>query len=74
VQIGSYSEKEIAEQSAKKLQAKGYDTYVLSREVNGRVWHQVRVGRLASKEEARNLQEALEAAEGLKQTIVARSP
>jgi cell division septation protein DedD len=73
VQIGSYPEKEVAEQSAKKLRDKGYDTYILSGTVNGRLWHKVRVGHLASREEAKKLQESLNAAEGITQTMVASS-
>ena len=73
VQIGSYPEKEIADQFAKKLRDKGYDTYILSGTVDGRLWHKVRVGHLASREEAKKLQESLNAAEGVTQTMVARS-
>jgi hypothetical protein len=47
VQIASYPEKKIADESAKKMKDRGYDAYVVSAKVGGQAWHQVRIGQLA---------------------------
>ena len=70
VQAGSYSQEKDAEKFAKILRAKGYDAYVVVTKVKGKVWRQVRIGRLASKAEANRLQETLKTSEKLKQSFV----
>jgi cell division septation protein DedD len=59
VQVNAYAEKRDAESLVKKLTDKGYDAYVVSTNIKGRTWYRVRVGRLATRQEARNLQQTL---------------
>ena len=71
VQVGSYPEKKIAEQSAKKLRDKGYDTYIVTGKIKGQDWHRVRVGHKTSRAEAEKLRETLRSKENLIHAIVA---
>ncbi len=59
VQVNAYAEKRDAKRLVKKLTGKGYDAYVVSTNIKGRIWYRVRVGRLATRQEARNLQRTL---------------
>lgn len=59
VQVNAYTERGEAESLVKKLTDKGYDAYVVSTNIKGRIWYRVRVGRLATRQEARNLQQTL---------------
>ena len=72
VQIGSFPDKKRAEQSAKKLRDKGYDTYIVTGMIKGQERHRVRVGHLTSREEAVKLRETLRSKENFVQAIVAR--
>jgi cell division protein FtsN len=70
IQVGSYSVEKQAEALAKELKHKGYESYVAVAEVRGKKWYRVRVGHLASKEEAERLQKKLIGMEGFKQALV----
>jgi len=72
VQVGSYPERKAADGIAKKLSDKGYDTFVVAADIQGKKSHRVRVGRLASRAEAEKLQRVLRDKESLPRTIVAR--
>jgi len=72
VQVGSYAKEQEARNLVRQLKNKGYDSYVDAADVQGKRWHRVRVGRLASRTEAEKLQKTLREAEGLKRTILAR--
>lgn len=72
VQVGSYPERKTAEKIAKKLAVNGYDAFVLAADIQGKKYHRVRVGRLASRAEAEVLQRALRDKENLPRTIIAR--
>jgi hypothetical protein len=72
VQIGSYPDKKRAEQSAKNLRDKGYDTYIITSMIKGQERHRVHVGHLSSREEAVKLRETLRSKENFLQAIVAR--
>jgi DedD protein len=70
VQVGSYPVKKDAEALAKRLKDKRYDSYVVAAEVRGKRWYRVRVGHLASKEEAVRLQKKLIGIEEFKEALV----
>jgi cell division septation protein DedD len=72
VQVGSFPGHDSAESYAKKLAQKGYFAYVLEADVNGKKYYRVRVGRMASREEAVALQRVLNQKENLPRTIVAK--
>jgi len=71
VQIASFVTDKEAQALANKLKGKGYDANVASAEVGGRTWYRVEVGRLASRNEARELQKNLQATEKIEQSIIA---
>ena len=59
VQVGAFADERDAKSLAKKLVDKGYEPYVSSADIRGRTWYRVRVGRLATQDEAKKLQETL---------------
>jgi cell division septation protein DedD len=67
----SYPDKKSAEQSAKNLRNKVYDTYIVTSMIKGHERHRVCVGHLTSREEAVKLRETLRSKENLVQAIVA---
>lgn len=69
VQVNAYPQEKDAKSLAKKLKDKGYDAYVVSTEIKGKTWYRVRVGRLATREEAQQLQEALKKKENFTKSI-----
>jgi cell division protein FtsN len=70
VQVASFVTDKEAQTLANKLKVKGYDANVASAEVSGKTWYRVEVGRLASRNEARELQKSLQATEKIEQTII----
>jgi cell division septation protein DedD len=70
--LGSYAEKKVAANLAKKLMDKGYDAYVTTVTVKGRELHRVRVGHLQQRAEAEKLRETLRTAEKLERGVVSR--
>lgn len=52
IQVGSFTESADARSLAGRLADKGYRTYVVSGDVNGRTYYRVRFGRFRSREEA----------------------
>ena len=72
VQLGSYAEKKVAANLAKKLKDKGYDAYVTAVTLKGRELHRVRVGHLQQRAEAEKLRETLRTAEKLERGVVSR--
>ena len=69
VQVNAYGNEKDAKALAKKLKDKGYDAYVTFTTIKGRPWHHVRVGRLATREQAQALQETLKQKESLSNSI-----
>lgn len=59
VQVNAYLDEEDAQSLVKQLKDKNYDAYVVSTNIKGRTWYRVRVGRLATQQEAKNLQQTL---------------
>jgi general secretion pathway protein D len=70
VQVASFAQEKDAESLANHLREKGYETYVMLTEVASKAWYRVRVGRLAKREEALELQQKLKALEGFEQSVV----
>lgn len=69
VQVNAYPHEQDAKDLAKKLKDKGYDAYVVSTEIKGITWYRVRVGRLATREEAQELQDLLKRKENFTKSI-----
>lgn len=59
VQVNAYPHGRDAKNLVKKLKNKGYPAYVVPITIRGRTWHRVRVGRLATREQAEKLQKTL---------------
>lgn len=55
IQVGAFSEKARADRLAQGLKAKGYDAYIMTITIEGRRFHRVRVGRLATEAQAQEL-------------------
>jgi cell division septation protein DedD len=64
VQIAAEPTKDIADTLVQRLNAKGYDGYVVSAAVNGRTYYRVRVGQFDSRERAESLRQSLARQEG----------
>ncbi len=61
VQVGAFTEKEVAENLSRKLRKKGYPSYTMDKTLPGRgVWHRVRVGNYESRKEAERVADMLE--------------
>lgn len=69
VQVNAFPNERDAKSLAKKLKDKGYDSYVVSTSVKGKSWYRVRVGRFATRGEAKELQETLMAKENFNKAI-----
>jgi cell division septation protein DedD len=69
VQVKSSPDKIFAERWVAQLKGKGYDAFVVEAEVNGKTWHRIHVGRLATRQEAESLRSTLESKEKLSGTF-----
>ena len=69
VQVNAFPHERDATNLAKKLADKGYDAYVVPTSVKGKTWYRVRVGRLATREEAKELQGDLQTKEKFTNSI-----
>jgi cell division septation protein DedD len=65
VQVKSSPDKKYADTWADRLQAKGYDAFVVEGDVKGQTWYRVRVGHFAARQEAEALRTTLESQEAL---------
>lgn len=72
VQVNAFPNERDAKSLAKRLKEKGYDAYVASSRVKGRTWYRVRVGRLGTEAEAKELRETLKAKESFAKAITVR--
>jgi cell division septation protein DedD len=72
VQVGAFPGLGEAARLVENLRKKNYDAHVVKSVINGREWHQVRVGRLTSRVEAQQLQEVLKGKEGFRQSLVTK--
>jgi cell division septation protein DedD len=69
VQVNAFPNEKDAMSLTKKLADKGYDAYMVSADIRGRTWYRVRVGRLASRDEAKGLLETLKTKEKFTKAI-----
>jgi TolA-binding protein len=65
VQVGAFSERARADRLVKRLKGKGYNSYIMIITIEGRRFHRVRVGRLATEAEAQELARKLKKEENL---------
>jgi len=73
VQVNAFPDEKAATRLVERLREKGYDAYVAVVNIKGQTWHRVRVGHLATREEAKELQEDLQNNEKfIKANIVSR--
>jgi Flp pilus assembly secretin CpaC len=70
IQVASMDRKQDAEALASTLRTKGYDAYVVTGDVSGKVWHRVRVGPLATYAGAAELQKTLKVSEKFESSYV----
>lgn len=70
VQVNAFSQEKSAIDFAKRLRDKGYDVYLVLAHVKGRTWYRVRVGRLDTREKAKELQEELKKKEKYTRTWI----
>ena len=65
VQVGAFSDRARADRLAQRLKDRGYSTYIMTITIEGRRFHRVRVGRLATEAEAHELARKLKEEENL---------
>jgi general secretion pathway protein D len=63
VQVAATIRRQDAEVVAGLLRDKGYDAYVMAAEVNGSLWHRIRVGQSLTRPDASKLQKTLQVSE-----------
>ena len=59
VQVGAFSKEVNAQNLAKEIRDKGYQTYVVTYVVKGKTFHKVQVGEFKSSQEAQNIVQKL---------------
>ena len=69
VQVNAYPDEKTAQRLVERLKEKGYDAYMVVSNVKGRTWYRVRVGRFATRDEAKKAQEELQTKENLTKTV-----
>lgn len=65
VQVNATTNLEQAVELARRLKAKGYDAYTVQAPLRGQTWYRVRVGRYASRDQAKEMESRLKDSEGL---------
>jgi len=70
VQLAANREKTVTEEQVAKLNAKGYDGYMVETERDGQTWYRVRVGRFNTRAEAEALRGILESREGYRSPFI----
>ena len=73
VQINAFTRLNDARSLTKRLKNKGYDAFVVSTKKKGRIWYRVRVGQMATQDEAKRMLERLKRKEKFTKAILARS-
>jgi cell division septation protein DedD len=71
VQVAAFAELKDAEKLAGQLRSEGHDAYAVTAEVEGRIWHRVRVGQLKNLKEAMELRKDLASTKTFKTAFVA---
>lgn len=69
VQVNAFPHERDAKNLVKKLVDKGYEAYVVSADIKGKTWYRVRVGHMATRDEAKTLQETLKKKENYTNAI-----
>lgn len=72
VQVNAFAREENARSLVKRIKNKGYDVFVVSPKIDGRVWYRVRVGQFATQKEAKQLLRILIEEEKYPKAIIAR--
>ena len=71
VQVDAFTQQEYAHSLVKKLKNKGYDAFVDSNNINEFIYYRVRVGHLATQDEAKRLLKELQEKERFTKAILA---
>ena len=72
VQVNATPDEKSAQRLVERLKEKGYDAYTVTINQNGRDWHRVRVGHVATRSQAQELLDELQTKENFKPIIVGR--
>lgn len=71
VQVAAFAQKKDAEALATDLRALGYDAFTQPAEVDAKIWHRVRVGKIPNRKDAVELQKTLKANNKFEQAFLA---
>lgn len=63
VQVNAFVDEQPALGLVQRLKERGYDAYVVKASIRGRIWYRVRVGHLATRQEATEIQKVLKTKE-----------
>ncbi len=72
VQVNAFFRQKNAWSQTKRLKDRGYEAYVVSTKINGQTWNRVRVGHLATQEEAKHLLQTLQKKEKYTKAFIAK--
>ncbi len=70
IQVNAFPEEARAQKLVERLKEKGYDAYVAAANVKGKDWYRVRVGRFATRAQAKGLLEDIQTKENFPKAIV----
>ncbi|MFQ5682168.1 MAG: type II secretion system secretin GspD [Candidatus Binatia bacterium] len=70
VQVSAFPFEPLSRELAQRLMKQGYDAYTTKANVKGRTWYRVRVGRLATRRQAKKLKESLVKAGNFSQAFI----
>jgi len=70
VQVNATTNADEARELVSKLRARSYDAYLVPAPMQGQMWYRVRVGRVTSREKAKELEDRLKSSEGLSAAFV----
>ncbi len=65
VQVNATTDHDEARTLAARLRSRGFDAYVVQAPLRGQTWYRVRVGRLPTRDQAKDLEERLRRSEGM---------
>lgn len=65
VQVNATTDQDEARALAGRLKSKGFDAYVVQAPLRGQTWYRVRIGRLPTRDQAKELEERLRRSEGM---------
>jgi cell division protein FtsN len=72
VQVRAFSSRNESLKLSKTLQHKGYDAYVVEALVGGQTWYRVRIGNMATRDEAQALLKTLKSKESFNDAFLAQ--